>query len=111
MTDETNVTVDIIKNGVVIGNYIDSSDPVPQATHTKQMPIAQFRGLITRAEWKAIYGAADTDLDVKIFLDELSAVRGVNLASQDMIDDINHLADENLITSSRATEILLGLPL
>ena len=111
MSNQENVTVNIEKNGVVIGEYLDSVAPQVQATHIKQMPIAQFRELITRAEWRLIYGAADTDIDVKIFLDELATARGVDLARQDMIDDINHFADENLITADRATEILRGKPI
>jgi len=111
MSDQENVIVNIEKNGVVIGHYLDSAAPRVQATHIKQMPTAQFRALITRAEWRLIYGAADADIDVKIFLDELATARGVDLARQDMIDDINHLADENLITADRATEILLGKPI
>lgn len=66
----------------------------------------EFRNRFTMAEKVAIYDAADTNLAVKIWLDDLTNSEYVNLNDPYTISSINALVQMNLITETRGEEIL-----
>ena len=111
MSEELNKQVEITHKGEVIGYYLEPVNPPPAKTHETTMRLSDFRALFTRAEMTAIYTAANTDVEVKMFLDDISAMKTVSVVNQVIIDDVNYLKDQSIITAERAAEILLGKPI
>ncbi|HAW75397.1 MAG TPA: hypothetical protein DCW74_06635 [Alteromonas australica] len=110
MSNEENREVEILHNGQVIGVALEAVNPTVK-THETSVRLADFRAMFTRAEMTAIYTAANTDVEVKMFLDDISAMKTVSVVNQVIIDDVNYLKDQSLITADRASEILLGKPI
>ena len=111
MSEDPNRQVEITHRGEVIGYYVEPVNPPPPKTHETSVRLADFRAMFTRAEMTAIYTAANTDVEVKMFLDDIAAMKVVNVKDQVIIDDVNYLKDQSIITVERAAEILLGNPL
>ena len=111
MSDDLNRQVEIMHQGEVVGYYVEPINPPPPKTHETSVRLSDFRALFTRTEMSAIYTAANTDVEVKMFLDDISAMTVVSVVNQVIIDDINYLKDQSIITAERAAEILLGKPI
>lgn len=65
-----------------------------------------FRSKFTMEEKEAIYNAAQTDIAIKVWLDDLAAAQNVDLFFQPTIDGINFLKSKGLLTEARAAMIL-----
>tara|TARA_R100000388_G_scaffold88655_1_gene69089 strand:- start:284 stop:619 length:336 start_codon:yes stop_codon:yes gene_type:complete len=111
MSEDPNRQVEITHRGEVIGYYADAVNPPPPKTHETSVSLSDFRALFTRTEMTAIYTAANTDVQVKMFLDDIAAMNVVSVVNQVVIDDVNYLKDQSIITAERAAEILLGKPI
>lgn len=111
MSDEVNRQVEIMHKGVVVGYVTEAINPPSAPTHKKAMRLSHFREMFTRDEMAAIYTAANSDVQVKMFLDDIAAMNAVSVKDQTIIDHVTYLRDEGVITADRATEILLGKPL
>lgn len=77
---------------------------VPQPR--KPLTVLSFRSRFTDAEKIAIYTAAQTEVAVRVWLDDLSVAQEVDLADQRIISGVNAMEFGGLIGAGRATEIL-----
>ncbi len=68
--------------------------------------ILDFRNRFTHEEKVSIYTAAESDVNVRIFLDDLSVADYILLTNQQIIDGVNYLVSQSIIASDRANEIL-----
>tara|TARA_R100001510_G_C7655854_1_gene215319 strand:+ start:1047 stop:1397 length:351 start_codon:yes stop_codon:yes gene_type:complete len=111
MANEIRELVD--ENGNVYGEITVDPDipPRPLPTHITEYTVHQFRNKFTAAEKVALYNAANTDVNVKILLDDLMSASFVDVANQETIDGVNYLASQSIVTAERAQEILTGIPL
>jgi uncharacterized protein (DUF2225 family) len=66
----------------------------------------QFRNKFTDQEKVAIYTTANTNVAVKIWLDDLAAAEYIDLEDPATIAAVNALATVGVITSNRVQEIL-----
>lgn len=85
----------------------DPSSPVtpPRMRLTK----LEFRNQFTFAEKQAIYTAAETSVDIEIFLDDLMAAEYIDCDNSNTITNVNALETAGLIAAGRADEILAGV--
>lgn len=74
-----------------------------------RLTVLEFRGQFTVAEKQAMYTAANTDMMVKMILDDLAAASYVDTTNQQTIDSVNYLVSVSIITAPRATEVLAGI--
>lgn len=79
------------------------------AMRRKVLSRFEFRSQFTAAEKQAIYTAAETVIDVRIWLDDLASAEQVDLENQATIDGLNTLEASGLIGVGRAAEILKGV--
>ena len=79
--------------------------PAPRLRLTKR----EFRKQFTFAEKQAIYTAAETSVDIRIFLDDLMAAEYIDCDNSDTISSVNALEAATLIGTGRADEILAGV--
>lgn len=87
------------------GTAFVDADPVARTRLTR----LEFREQLTGAEKVAIYTAAESNVQVRIWLDDLAAAEYVELTDQRTIDAVNALEAATLIGAGRAAEILAGL--
>lgn len=91
-----------------LGSYAFNLLLGAKASNTQITRLA-FRNRFTLAEKRVIYTLAKTNVDIQIFLDDLSATRddtGVDLVNTETMASINFLASAGIITPARASEIL-----
>jgi len=74
----------------------------------RTITVLAFRDRFTDAEKIAIYTAAETNLPVKIWLDDLSSAHGqtIDLIDERIIAGVNAMEYGGLIGAGRAAEIL-----
>lgn len=77
---------------------------VPQPR--KPLTVLAFRSRFTDAEKIAIYTAAQTEVAVRVWLDDLSVAQEVDLADQRIISGVNAMEFGGLIGAGRAQEVL-----
>jgi len=133
-TEEVRYEYAVVEGGVVVGS-IDTHGEIISATHvTKENagdfigwgyaagiftpPIADepaavtaitllaFRNRFTMAEKQGIYTAAETVVDIRVFLDDIAAASEIDLTDPQTIAGVQALEAVGLITTVRATEIL-----
>lgn len=80
--------------------------PVPAPTYTR----LQFLFLFTPAEIVAVQNAALTNESVAYYNYMINAVVTLQLTDQPVIDGVNMLATQGVITAERAAQILAGDP-
>lgn len=102
--------VDITNKHVGIGYTYENNNfvaPVVEAPAPNTiLSRFAFRNLFTLAEKQTIYAEADTNIIVKIFLDEITVAENVDLANEATIVGVNYLESQGLIAAGRAAEIL-----
>lgn len=83
----------------------------PTATPESRLRLTrgEFRDQFTVTEKQAIYTAAETSVDIRIFLDDLMSVNHVDLDFPKTIDSMTQLESLGLIGEGRAAEILAGI--
>jgi len=77
---------------------------VPQPPVTKLTRL-EFRNRFTQAEKQALYTAAESNVDLRIYLDDLAAAEYVDVTDPATIASINALAPA-IIAPERVDEIL-----
>jgi len=72
------------------------------------MTVLEFRSRFTQAEKIAIYNAADSNVEIRIWLDDLNAVRDGLVDSTDprTVSSVQNIENAGLIAVGRANEIL-----
>jgi len=87
---------------VYVGPNPEDAPPPPTWVITKVAMISRF----TPQEYVGIVGATKTDVEVQAWYDLFQAASIVNLKDQRTIAGINSFVGKNLLTQSRADEIL-----
>lgn len=77
---------------------------VPQPR--KPLTVLSFRSRFTDAEKIAIYTAAQTEVAIRVWLDDLAAAQDVDLSDIRIVSGVNAMEFGGLIGSGRAAEIL-----
>lgn len=93
------------------GTNYTAPAPVTPPTHRTRLTRLEFRNLFTQAEKQALYTAAQSSIDVQIFLDDLNAAQYVETTDPVTVAGLGALVSAGLLTQARADEILLGLEL
>lgn len=108
INDPNSILIDSFNQGLLgkkyeNGIFVDNIIPLP-----KYCTILEFRSKFTTAEKVAIYSAAQSNVLVKIWLDDLTSVQNniVNLEDQRTIEGVQGLEAAGLIGTGRAAEIL-----
>ena len=73
--------------------------------HTR-WPLIDFRKRFTAAEKVALYQAAETDIMVKIFLDDVAATPEIVQDDPELNQGIAYVVSKGILTLERAGEIL-----
>ena len=68
----------------------------------------EFRNLFTQAEKVAIYTAANTNVEIKVWLDDLAVADQIDLNDAQTISSVTQLETAGLIAAGRANQILMG---
>lgn len=81
---------------------------IPKPPQPRPLSILAFRSRFTDAEKIAIYTAAETNLPVRIWLDDLSAAQDqtIDLIDPRIVAGVNAMEFGGLIGAGRAAEIL-----
>ena len=92
------------------GETLTKAEPLPLdvRTHLSRM---QFRSRFTSAEKVALYTAAETDVMIKVFLDDLSSAEFVDVTDEDTVAGIEYIEQLGLISGQRKSEILAAVVL
>jgi len=103
ITENPEVGIGWAYNGsIFIAPVVDAPIPEPVTILT----LLAFRSRFTLAEKQVIYTAAETSVDVRIFLDDLSAASKIDLEDLRTIDGVESLEASGLLAMGRAAEIL-----
>ena len=94
--------VDVLdKDGNVVGFV--AQDPGEELEVTRLTP-HEFRSRFTTEEKVAMYDSNNPI--IRVFLDDVQFADYIDIDNQIIIDWVNYLVSEGLITSGRATEVL-----
>jgi len=99
---------------VEIGYLFDGTDftaptPAPAPTHRTRLTRLEFRNLFTQAEKQALYTAAQSSVDVQIYLDDVNAAQYIETTDASTVNGLGALVAAGILTQARADEILLGV--
>lgn len=100
---------DDVRIGYIYSNGAFAPPPSPEPAPRLRLSKREFRNQFTMPEKQAIYTAAESSVDVRIFLDDLMAVDFVDLDFPDTMAAVNSLESAGLLAPGRASEILSGL--
>lgn len=87
------------------GETLTKAEPLPPAVRTHLSRI-EFRNRFTSAEKVALYTAAETNVMIKVFLDDLSAAEYVDVTDEDTIAGIEYIEQIGIISGERKSDIL-----
>ena len=93
------------------GTNYTAPKPAPEPTHRTRLTRLEFRNLFTQAEKQALYTAAQSSVDVQIYLDDVNAAQYIETTDQSTIDGLSSLVDAGILTQARADTILAGVEL
>jgi len=65
-----------------------------------------MRNRFLASEKRSIYTAADTNVDIRIFLDDLNAATFIDISREDTITNVHMLEEAGLLDVGRASIIL-----
>jgi len=85
------------------------STPDPVSTPRLRLTKREFRNQFTFFEKQTIYTAAETSVNIRIFLDDLMAAEYIDVDSAETIGGVQALESATLIASGRSAEILAGV--
>jgi len=102
VTDGT-VSIGATYNGTV---FTPEPSPLPEEIEPTPITLLAFRNRFTMTEKQGIYTAAETVVDIRIFLDDIAAASEIDLTDPQTIAGVQALEAAGLITTVRATEIL-----
>ena len=89
--------------------WVDENTVIPIEILRTRLTRLEFRNQFTMAEKQALYTAAQSSVDIQIFLDDVNAAEYVETTDQVTIDGLSALVSEGLLTQGRADEILAGI--
>ena len=93
-----------------VGDLYNGDGTFTHVPHQRtELTVLEFRSQFTMAEKQAMYTAANTDMMVKMILDDLAVASYVETTDQNTIDSVNYLASSGVITAARAAEVLAGV--
>lgn len=96
--------------GIKLGDIYNGDGTFTSVTQYRtNLSRSEFRNKFTQDEKVALYTAADTDIKVKIFLDDVLAAENIELTDTETVKQISYLAASGVIDESRAPEILAGV--
>ena len=95
---------DITKNGDVIGRRWVDPDAVPAVS--RRITKLSFRNRFTDAEKLALYTAAESSIQLRIYLDDLAAAEFVDLDYPATVAGVQALEQAGIIGAGRAAQIL-----
>jgi len=95
---------DIIKNGVTVGRYWAGETPEPP--QVRRVSRLAFRNRFTDAEKLALYTAAESSVQLRVYLDDLAAAEFVDLDYPATVAGVQALEQAGIIGAGRAAEIL-----
>jgi len=101
----TAAAADIAAVGISVQTVADP--PPPPVTAVSSLT---FRQLFTAAEGQAITQAAQTNAQLRMFIDDESAAGTVDLTNPEVTAGIVMLVSVGLLTQDRADQILAGTP-
>ena len=95
--------------GMVIenGQLIEPEPPPPE--YVNKMTVLQFRNRFTTQEKTAIYSS--TDINTKMFLDDLSTASFVDVTDPNTIAGVDYLISTGIVESGRRQELLAQIEL
>jgi len=104
-----------IPDDVQPGYLFDGTDytaptPEPAPTHRTRLTRLEFRNLFTQAEKQALYTAAQSSVDVQIYLDDVNAAQYIETTDASTVNGLGALVAAGILTQARADEILEGMP-
>lgn len=97
-------TVDIFHNGVKIGERSAAEPPAPPPI--RRITKLSFRNRFTDAEKLALYTAAESSIQLRIYLDDLAAAEFVDLDYPATVAGVQALEQAGIIGAGRAAQIL-----
>jgi hypothetical protein len=80
--------------------------PEPEPPPEKIISKLAFRERFTTQEKVAVYTAAETNILIKVWLDDLNSAEYVTLDHPPLVEGVNYLEQEEIISEGRAGEIL-----
>lgn len=80
--------------------------PLPEPTPSRTLTRLEFRNRFTMSEKVAIYTAANTSVEIKIWLDDLACAESVDLFDPQTQQSVEELVQAGLLTEQRKNEIL-----
>lgn len=98
---------EIAAAGITVQEVADPPPPPPTAPVVSPR---QFRQLFTSEETLAITTAAQSNVQLRMFLDDEAAAEQVHLDDPEVMAGLNALVSANLLTQDRANAILAGQP-
>jgi len=104
-----------IPDDVQPGYLFDGTDftaptPAPEPTHRTRLTRLEFRNLFTQAEKQALYTAAQSSVDVQIYLDDVNAAQYIETTDASTVNGLGALVAAGILTQARADEVLEGMP-
>lgn len=104
-----------IPDNVEAGYLYDGTDytaPTPPTppTHRTRLTRLEFRNLFTQSEKQALYTAAQSSVDVQIYLDDVNAAQYIETTDASTVNGLGALVAAGILTQARADEILEGMP-
>jgi len=106
--------IDLIPEGMAVkesdkkGVWNTSTLDFEEVTQDKVLSRDDFLDLFTDAEMLLIVQTANTDTNIKDFLDVLNFRGRVRMSSSTTINAVNYMASIGLIAEGRANEVLNG---
>lgn len=85
---------------------IINEEPPPELPPTTIITKLAFRNRFTQAEKIALYTAAETNIPIRVYLDDVNAATFIDLSRSDTIIGVQQLEAAGLLTQGRANEIL-----
>lgn len=80
--------------------------PPPEPPPSRILTRLEFRNRFTMAEKVAIYNAANSNVEIKIWLDDLACAESVDLFDPQTQQSLEALVQSGLLTEQRKNEIL-----
>jgi len=95
---------DVIHKGVVVGRRWAGEEP--ESAPVRRITKLKFRDRFTGAEKLALYTAAESSVQLRVYLDDLAAAEFVDLDYGATVAGVQALEVAGIIGAGRAAEIL-----
>ena len=89
--------------------WVDENTVIPTEILRTRLTRLEFRNQFTMAEKQALYTAAQSNVDVQIFLDDVNAAEYIETSDAATIAGLDALVSAGLLTQARADEVLAGI--